>query len=227
MKVRKDLSGQVFARLTVVCMSSPGPRSRSRWVCRCECGIEMVAEGSNLATGNTKSCGCLKRDVTAKNSTRHGYARSGNRAPEYEIWGAMIQRCRNPNNQNFYRYGGRGIQVCERWLQFENFIADMGHRPSADLTIERIRNNEGYGPGNCLWATMSEQNRNTRKNRYFETPAGRLPLWEASEISGIPAAVLWKRARRGWAAHRMFDPLGTYTVSRQGIPLPDPARTIS
>jgi hypothetical protein len=146
-----DMSGRKVARLTILERSARRNATGSAfWRCRCDCGNEIEVSGVNIRNGQTQSCGCVH--IT------HGMTLS----PEYRIWRGMHQRCTNPNSTKYENYGGRGITVCDRWRSFENFYADMGPRPEG-LTIERINNEQGYGPGNCKWATYSEQNLNRRK----------------------------------------------------------------
>lgn len=148
MPSRINMTGRQCGRLTVIERSQRANATGAIfWRCRCECGNEIEASGVLLRNGQTRSCGCLH--IT------HGMTLS----PEYRVWRSMHQRCTNPKHVRYERYGGRGISVCERWNSFENFFADMGARP-AGLTLERIDNHKGYGPGNCKWATWSEQNRN-------------------------------------------------------------------
>jgi hypothetical protein len=149
-------AGDRFGRLTVVALTTQG---KTHAVCRCECGSEKNVQLHNLRSGGTRSCGCLRRDWNARHKTTHG----GSKTAEYKVWQGMHKRCSNPRCKSFADYGGRGIQVCDHWNEFPAFIADMGPRPSAKHSLDRIDVNGDYGPRNCRWATPVEQVRNRRR----------------------------------------------------------------
>jgi hypothetical protein len=157
---RIDLVGRQFERLTVIAYVETKNRA-PYWLCRCNCGDEIVARGSALASGNTKSCGCLVRDnmsLIGQQNATHNLSRT----PEYRSWSRMIHRCYFPTDNRFEYYGARGISVCDRWRNsFEAFLEDMGPKPPGRPTIDRFPNKNGnYEPSNCRWATYREQNLN-------------------------------------------------------------------
>ena len=150
---RVDITGQKFNRLTVLKATTirTGAGCIS-WECRCDCGVKLIVKGTNIRSGNTKSCGCLKLETAKKQMTTHGY--SGSRT--YVSWNGMLTRCMNPNVREYVKYGGRGIKVCKRWFKFENFLEDMGERPP-NTSIDRINPDGNYTKSNCRWATRREQ----------------------------------------------------------------------
>lgn len=179
-----DLIGRRFARLTVVAeadrwINPKTGKPRRQWLCKCDCGNQMVAMLRRLETGHTRSCGCLQADTRRK----HGH-NTGAKTSTYMAWDAMIQRCLNPKSTKFSDYGGRGITVCERWRKFGGFLDDMGECP-AGKTIDRIDNSRGYEPENCRWATRKEQQRNRRCTHYVEYLGRRMSVAEAAEIAGV------------------------------------------
>jgi hypothetical protein len=154
--------GERFGRLVVVEGGFKKWR-KAAYRCRCDCGAESILAVSNLVSGNTRSCGCLSRDRKVERgraSAKHRMIKT----PTYYSWSGMVQRCTNPKSKQWPDYGGRGITVCDRWLTFANFLADMGERPRG-LSIDRINVNGSYEPGNCRWATAAEQAQNQRRTK--------------------------------------------------------------
>lgn len=160
-----NLIGRKFGRLEVT--SFAGTQNKHRyWNCVCECGGIKTIEGGSLKYGETTSCGCFNRERLAISKKTHGATIGGKRLAEYNIWAAMKRRCYNKNVKDYHRYGGRGIKVCDEWMSFKNFYADMGARPSPKHSIDRYPDKDGdYKKSNCRWATLIEQANNTRRNR--------------------------------------------------------------
>jgi hypothetical protein len=156
-----DLTNQKFGMLTVQC-----PVGRRRYLCLCDCGQLAVVCSSNLRSGNTRSCGCLSRKLAAERETTHGHNKHGQTTRTYNTWNCMKIRCLNPKHTRYPDYGGRGITVCDRWIEsFAAFLADMGERPEG-MTIDRYPNKNGnYEPGNTRWATPKQQRANRRNVR--------------------------------------------------------------
>lgn len=174
MRSVSNLLNKRFGRWHVVKFGEFRPensgRQRPFWECRCDCGKMRFVSGNSLMRGVSQSCGCVQQRVRS-----HGFCQGGHAGtnPTYKIWSGMRARCQCPTNKAYRYYGARGIMVCERWQNFENFYSDMGERPPG-LTIERMDNNKGYFPDNCKWATMDEQYKNKRKPSTVKLTAGQV-----------------------------------------------------
>jgi hypothetical protein len=199
----RDLIGLTFWCLTVV-RRAPNRKKQTcaLWECRCSCGGTTIVRTVDLVYGHTKSCGCLRARVMrsiGEQRTTHGATGTA----EHRIWSGIKQRCENPSFRGYKNYGGRGIKICSRWRDsLENFLADMGKRPSARHSIDRIDTNGDYEPDNCRWATMSQQARNRRNNRVLEFAGKRATLTEFALEYGISKITLKDRLNRGWSLDR-------------------------
>ena len=192
--LKLDLLGQRFARLLVVDQAANINR-RGAWSCRCDCGCIIVVTTSSLRTGNTRSCGCLATENKKAMHVTHGHSAEGLLSPEYVAWSSMVARGTGKTNR--VNYADRGITVCERWLTFELFLADMGPRPSG-TSLDRRDNDRGYFPGNCRWATRSQQARNTRRNHLLVVDGRTASIAEWAEETGLEPGTIWARIARGW-----------------------------
>lgn len=189
-KPRKDLTGQKFGRLTVL-----GYEGESKWLCQCECGKYTTPRGYPLTNGNTKSCGCLQKDIVSKQSTKHGMADTR----IYRFWRNMKQRCSNPKATKYEIYGGKGIKVCDEWLDFMSFYnwsTQNGYND--DLSIDRIDGDKDYTPGNCRWTTFKAQGNNTSQNHLLTYKGKTQNISQWAEELRMDSNTLNTRIARGW-----------------------------
>lgn len=202
-----DLTGKKFGRLTVL------KRAKNRgkdvfWLCQCECGNQKEVNGSKLRGGKTKSCGCLKKDMSF--DEKYGFVRKTHGMSNtriYRIYNKMKLRCYSKTNSAYKDYGGRGITVCQEWLDdfmnFYNWSMENGY--SDDLSIDRINNDKGYSPENCRWATKKKQANNTRSTVFLTYKGETKPASEWSKITGIRQDTLTMRKRNGWSDDRCIE----------------------
>ena len=198
----REIQGQRFGRLLVLERVKVPGANNAMWRCQCDCGNETVAAAANIGR-TTFSCGCLAKETAAEllrnngNTKTHGLTGS----PEYISWQRMKRRCYNQKDARYYAYGARGILVCDRWKDsFENFLADMGPKPSANHSIDRKDTNGDYTPENCQWATPKQQARNTTRNVFIEIDGVRRCASEWCEVLGLDRVRIYEKVgiRKGY-----------------------------
>jgi hypothetical protein len=183
-----NLSGQEFGRLKVLSEVPANRFGHRQWLCLCDCGQQTTVVQNAMKSGRVASCGCLRIEVSKARQTTHGHTSKGRRSPEHRAWHNMRARCEMPSSSHFAAYGGRGIKVCAGWHSFADFIKDMGFRPSAKHSIDRVDNTRGYDCGgcrdclargaaaNCRWATPVEQVNNRSNTHFVDYDGRRTPL---------------------------------------------------
>lgn len=192
-----DITGQRYGKLTAIKFSHKDKRNQQFWLFKCDCGNEKIICIGHVKSGNTKSCGCLR----IERKTKHKMY--GTRI--YKSWMSMKERCLNKNRKDYKDYGGRGIIICERWVNsFENFYKDMGNRIEG-LSLDRIDNNKGYYKENCRWATLKEQNNNKRNNHLLTHNRKTQNVKQWSEELNINYGILSSRLTRGWSVKNALE----------------------
>ena len=185
----QNIVGTTWGSWLVLERAPNDARHRTRWLCRCACGTERVVDGSNLKSGATTNCGCLRvRPIV------HGAARRSAKTKTYRQWKAMRSRCR-PDARDRNNYACRGIVVCARWDDFSLFLSDMGEC-SDGLSLDRIDNDRGYEPGNCRWTDIRTQRRNQRRVSWVLLGGRRLTVQDAAEEIGVHPSAIWNDRRR-------------------------------
>lgn len=176
-----------------------------RYLCKCDCGNYHIVSGESLVSGKTKSCGCLKRMKGKARKNTHPYVHTR----LYRVWGNMVNRCTNHNNPAYNKYGGRGISVCDEWLQFLTFrewAISSGY--SEELSIDRIDNDGGYNPDNCRWVDRYVQANNKRNNVMLEFNGRTMTVSEWAREMNINYKALHRRLHAGWTVERaLTEPL--------------------
>lgn len=214
----KDLTGQKFGRLTVLNHIYVDKKPYSRWLCRCDCGNEVVRTRGDLTSGHSRSCGCLAKEELIKRNTVHGF--SGENL--YETWKHMRQRCNDQNATHYNRYGGRGIKVCEEWNdygKFREWALNNGYKEN--LTLDRIDVNGDYCPENCRWATWITQQNNRTSNHKITVNGETHTIAEWAKINGIHPGTIMSRIKYGWSEDdavtqpRRIDSNGKWLVKKR------------
>ena len=195
-----DLTGQKFNRLTVI-KRVENKGKNPMWLCRCDCGNETIVRGSHLTNNKIKSCGCYNKEVASKRLSTHLKSKT----KLYKIWQNMKKRCYNEYSTHYQNYGGRGIKVCNEWLDdfmnFYNWAMANGYKEpkkSHDITIDRINNNGNYEPSNCRWVDMKIQTNNRRHNHLITYKNETHTMSEWCDITGITKGALEYRLSAGW-----------------------------
>lgn len=204
--------GETYGGRTVLARAGSDGHRNAAWLCRCRCGHESIVIRPEQAR-SCRSCG------NRGNTARRRHNESGNRhragSAEYISWQLMQDRCRNPRNKRWDRYGGRGIAVAAEWTGpdgFARFLAHVGRRPSPRHSLDRINCDGNYEPGNVRWSTPQEQQRNRSDNHQLTLDGSTATLAEWSERTGIARQTLTSRLRRGWSDRRAL----TESVHWQG-----------
>jgi hypothetical protein len=210
MSAKAEMLNKTFGRLFVIKENGRLGQHLS-YFCQCSCGNQVTVRGNSLRSGNTTSCGCVHKSMIGKLNFKHGLKRGR----EYSSWQMMIDRCTNKNSKSWNSYGGRGITVCDRWKDFSKFYQDMGERPE-NHTLERIDNNLGYSLENCKWATVKEQNRNTRRTRLLEINGVTKCVTDWCDYFGINKRTVSNRINRGkWPVElAITTPVNQYSRAR-------------
>ena len=199
MRTFPDITGKKFGRWTAIKEDRIAVHE-VHWICQCECGVTRHIPRARLLSGESRSCGCLRNEHVSAAKTTHGGTRKSGPQKEYGVWRAMIQRCTSEKCSAFKNYGGRGITVCQRWLEsFPNFYEDMGMRPNSGMCLERKNNDLGYSKENCIWATRTSQANNTRTNVFVQHNGESHTITEWARFYGLDPFLIFGRMRKGWS----------------------------
>ncbi len=203
-----DITGQKYGQLTVIEYQGKNKRNDAIWLCQCDCGTRKTISAGSLRNSHTLSCGCLPKKLATKHNLC--YSRT------YHIWQSMKARCLNPKSKDYPRYGARGIHICERWLNFNYFLEDMGKCPE-NMSIDRINNSGDYVPENCRWASSKTQANNRRNNFILEFKGESKTLSQWSDITKISPGVLSYRIKHNWSTEEALTIPPRKTIPRKLI----------
>lgn len=199
----KDYSGQKFNRLTAVKLVLKDDKWNDHiWLFSCDCGNSKNIRIKSVRSNHTKSCGCYKSELLAESNKTHG--RTKENLLSYMSWKDMNQRCFNKKNKDYKNYGGRGIDVCERWKNFDNFFVDLGERQQHQ-TLDRIDVNQGYNPFNCKWSTAEEQANNKRNNFFLNFEGKKYSITQLSKKVGVNRKTIKYRLSIGLSLEKSIE----------------------
>lgn len=194
--------GARFGRLVVTGRSEfvgEKPNRRLKREALCDCGKTTWVVTNKLTSGVTQSCGCLHKEQLGNRSSSSGEMHGLSHTITYKSWKSMVARCKREGNDNYHNYGGRGVFVCDRWLNsFPKFLEDVGERPSKDYSLGRIDNEGNYCPGNVRWETSKEQNNNKRSNTTITINDVSRTVTQWCEILNVPRTRVYGRLNAGW-----------------------------
>ena len=184
------------------------------WECICACGTKFIAAGSALRAGRAKACGECSRESARQSNIKH----SDTGSKEFTTYSAMKARCYDQKNKQYARYGGRGITVCERWLDsYMNFLSDMGRKPTPKHSLERMDTNGIYEPSNCVWATLEQQANNRSNNTRIEINGRTQNLTQWAKETGLNRTVILRRMKRGLSGEALIEPAQRPVITANGI----------
>lgn len=200
-----DRTGVRFGKLVAIsCFKKPEWPKRTYWNCVCDCGKEIAVQGGHLQMGHTVSCGCAKADLISAAKTTHGHTANHGSTKEYSAWLGMKNRCYNPNYYLYHHYGGKGVTVCQKWLDsFESFLADMGNATDG-YSLERKNTAGNYESDNCKWADAVEQQNNKTNNVKITYDGKTLSTGQWARVVGICHKRIWARVKAGWSPERIL-----------------------
>ena len=196
-----DKTGKRFGRLVAIKIVGKSDNGARIWLCKCDCGKEHYVESCRLNKNGTKSCGCLSKEKLIDRSRTHGMTKTR----IFSIWDGMKKRCLLPTNGGYKNYGARGIKVCERWLEFQNFYDDMYESylkhveefGEKNTSLDRIDVNGNYEPSNCRWATLEEQNNHRTNNRFIIYNGSKMTVTQVGRIVGKDFSGVMRNVRDG------------------------------
>ncbi len=206
-----NLKGTRFGNVVAIDISHR-QKGSVYWNCQCDCGNKIKVAGGTLRYRGNISCGCNKGKKISEKLSTHKESYGEGQTPEYRAWNSMKRRCYNPKAHAFHRYGGKGVSVCDKWLNsYENFLEDMGRRPSELHSLDRINGDRDYSKENCRWADKKEQARNTYRSINVIIEGESMRFADACEKYSIKGKIVRMRLSLGWELEKAFKaPVGTW-----------------